>query len=345
MGGFAVADLFDEGTPQSLGGKARAEKLSPEERRQIAKGAADARWGGGDEVVRATHGSADRPLTIGAIEIPCYVLEDGRRVLVQRGLMTALDMKQGTAGRGGGDRLAKFASTKAVSPFISKELRDMITTPIRFRAGGSLAYGYEATILADLCDAILQARAGGDLHYQQAHIAKRCEILVRAFARVGIIALVDEATGYQEVRDRRALEDILNKYISEELRKWTPTFPNEYFSEIFRLKNWTAPRFPTARPGVIGTYTNDIVYSRLAPGVLDELQRLNPTDGKGRRKHKNFQFLTPDHGHPKLRDHLRDVVLLMSASSSWAEFRKLIDRVKPKVNAPGELPLSPGPSE
>jgi hypothetical protein len=90
-------------------------------------------------------------------------------------------------------------------------------------------------------------------------------------------------------------------------------------------------------------YTNDIVYSRLAPGVLAELQRRNPTVGRGRRKHKHFQYLTTEHGHPKLKDHLRDVVLLMTAATSWQEFRKLLDRVKPRVNAPDELPLSPDP--
>lgn len=341
-------DLFgdDQPSPQSKGGKARAEALTDEERREIARKAAEARWAGSDEaVVRATHGSPDRPLTIGDIEIPCYVLEDGRRVIVQRGMMTALDMRQGTAGRGGGDRLAKFAATKSISPFVNDELRGMINNPIRFRANGSMAYGYEATIIADMCDAVLKAREAGDLHYQQEHIAKRCEILVRAFARVGIIALVDEATGYQEVRDRRALEEIVNKYISEELRRWTKTFPDDYFSQIFKLKGWATPKLPTARPGVIGTYTNDIVYARLAPGVLEELTRLNPTDGKGRRKHKLHQFLTEEHGHPKLKEHLDHVVLLMKASSTWSEFRKLLERVKPRVNAPGELPLNPEPDE
>jgi P63C domain len=338
-----MADLFGNPeleTPQSKGGKIRAQRLSKDERSLIARKAAIARWGQEDEqLVRATHGSPDRPLTIGNIEIPCYVLEDGRRVIVQRGIMTALDMKQGTAGRGGGDRLAKFASTKAIMPFVTSDLRKMVTEPIRFRASGSLAYGYEATVLADLCDAVLQAREAGELHYQQAHIAKRCEILVRAFARLGIIALVDEATGYQEVRDRKALEEILNKFISEELRRWTKTFPDDYFKEIFRLRGWSSPTQPGKRPGVLGHYTNDIVYERLAPGLLDELQRLNPSDGQGHRKHRHHQYLTDDHGDPRLREHLDKVTFLMKASSTWNQFKLLLDRAMPKINATGLLPL------
>lgn len=340
-------DLFDrDGSFQSKGGKARAEALPADRRSEIARAAAVARWSS-DEVLKATHESGDHPLIIGDKEIPCYVLEDGRRVLSLGGMVRSLDMSIGSASKRQGDRLINFATGRALKPFISSELMSRMKEPVRFRAptGGTVATGYEATILPDLCDAVLEARRAGALRRDQLHIANACELLVRALARVGIIALVDEATGYQEIRDRRALEEILNKYISEELRKWTKTFPDEYFKQIFRLKGWNKPKKESSRPGVIGNYTNDIVYSRLAPGVLDELQKLNPSDGKGRRKHKNFQFLTPDHGHPKLKDHLSDVVLLMGAATSWVEFKKLLDRVKPKVAAPGELELQSPPAE
>lgn len=345
-----MSNLFEgdapEETPQQKGGKARAERLTPDERSEIARLAAHSRWGGDGPVPRATHGSVDRPLVIGGLRIPCYVLEDGRRVLVQRGMLTALDMKQGTAGRGGGDRIAKFVATKAIKPFVSGELSEVIKNPIRFRVeGGGVAYGYEATVLTDLCDAVLAARKAKALHYQQEHIATQCEVLVRGLARVGIIAMVDEATGYQEVRDRKALEEILNKFLSENLQPWTKTFPDEYFTEMFRLKNWRIPLLPTARPGVMAQYTRDIVYARLAPGVLRELEARNPTNGHGRRKDRHHQHLSRDHGHPKLKDHLDDVVLLMQASDSWPEFRKLLERVKPRVSAPDELPFNPAEDE
>jgi len=344
-----VSDLFGNEnkseSPQQRGGKARAEKLTSEERVDIARTAALKRWSRADEVLRATHGSSDRPLVIGDQSIPCYVLEDGRRVLSLGGMVRALGMSIGGGGKGEGDRLGRFLGSNSISPHVSNDLASRIKTPIRFQAptGGTVATGYEATILPEICDAILGARKAGTLRrHQQSHIADQAEILVRGLARVGIIALVDEATGYQEIRDRKALEEILNKYISKELRKWTPTFPNDYFSQIFRLKDWKAPSFPTARPGIIAHYTNDIVYSRLAPGVLQELQQRNPVVPEGgRRKHKHFQHLTGDYGHPKLKEHLGDIVVLMKAAVTWAEFKRLLDRVKPFVAAPDELPLAP----
>ena len=342
-----MEDLFgDEKSPQTRGGLARAAVLSPEERSQIARVAARRRWDTDQAVLRATHGSGDRPLVIGDLEIPCYVLEDGRRVLSLGGMVQSLGMSIG-GGRAQGDRLLRFVSQQRLNPFVSNDLIGRMKEPIRFRSpsGGTTASGYEATILPEICDAVLDARAAKGLRRDQAHIAQKCEILVRAFARVGIIALVDEATGYQEIRDRQALEDILNKYISEELRKWTLTFPDEYFLGIMKLKGWKVPEKKGARPGIIAHHTNDIVYGRLAPGVLRELQGRNPTDGKGRRKHKHHQYLTSDHGHPKLREHLEKVTLLMAASATWQEFRKLLDRVLPPVNVPGELPLNAPPDE
>ena len=100
---------------QSLGGKARAESLSKADRSAIAKGAAEARWlkaGKHAEIPIATHGSPDRPLRVGDLEIPCYVLADGRRVLVQRGMLTSLDMKQGTAGRGGAVKIGPVVGSR-----------------------------------------------------------------------------------------------------------------------------------------------------------------------------------------------------------------------------------------
>ncbi len=284
-----------------------------------------------ENVVQAEHGSADHPLRIGDLEIPCYVLEDERRVLAQGGMLSSVGMSWGSGGKPGPDRLAKFTTGKAIKPFISAELQERITNPITFRApNGKIAYGYEATVLADLCDAVLEARAAGKLQTQQEHIARRCEILVRGFARVGIIALVDEATGYQSIRARRALDKILEKWISDELLKWAKMFPDEFYEQMARLRGLHYSEFINKRPAYVGRLTNDIVYQRLAPGVLEELRRKNPKDDKGRRKHKHFQYLTEDIGNPRLREHLWAVIGLMRASSNWRNFYSLLNRAFPK---------------
>jgi hypothetical protein len=310
------------------GGRARAEKLTPEERQEIARKAAAARWG--DGVLKVAHGSPDHPLKIGAIELPCYVLSDESRVVTQQGLIEALGMSRGGAGGKSGSRLTNFVSGQTLKPYFPTSF-DCGMTPIKFQTPeGGFAYGYPATILADICEAVLAARSEGNLHHNQQHIAKRCEILLRGFARVGIIALVDAATGYQQFRARRALEEILERFISQELARWAKMFPDEFYEQMFRLKNWKFNQIPNKRPVQAGKLTNDLVYQRLAPGVLEELKRITPRGEKGRLKHKYFQRLTEDVGHPRLREHLSAILALMRAADEWSGFYRSLNRALPK---------------
>jgi hypothetical protein len=289
------------------------------------------------EYPQATHKGI---LNVAGFEIPCYVLEDGRRVLYQRSLIPALGMSRGASSKGKGDRLAIFMQGKALSAFVSDRLREVTSTPFTFITDkGSLAYGYEATTLVDICDAVIEARNAGVLQKQQSHIAARCEILMRAFAKVGIIALVDEATGYQYVRDRLALEAILDKYLGKELAIWEKTFPDEFYKHIFELRGWHYDPKSSKRPVLVGKLTLDIVYRRLAPGLLKELQTRAPRNDKGQLDHKLFLLLSQDYGYLRLKEHLSNLIVLMKASSSWASFYRLLQRALPKYGDTLELPF------
>ena len=291
-----------------------------------------------EKTLKVIAGAPDRPLIIGDIEIPCYVLEDETRVLAQRGMVSGLGMARGGSSHGGGDRLAHFVNQKTLSPFISKKLISVTTNPLRFRTPkGALANGYPATLLVDICDAVLEARSSGVWSQQQKHIGDRAEILIRGLAAVGIIALVDEATGYQRLREERALATILEKFIAKELQPWTKTFPYEFYKQIFRLKDWPGPD-GVKKPSVIGHYTNDFVYARIAPGILKELREKNPVMSSGRRRSTHHQWFTPSVGHPKLKEHLAAVTALMRASPNWNAFTRSLNRAFPKINTNLELP-------
>jgi len=330
--------MVDEATGRARGGIARAQALTPEQRKEIGKRAAAARWSG--PLFRATHGSLEHPLRIGDTEIPCYVLEDERRVLSQRGLQGGIGMSLGGS-RTGEQRMAVFLDSIASKGIDIKDLSARIRNPIRFLppGGGNAAYGYEATILADICDVVLEARKKeGALQPQQAHIAEKCELLVRGFARVGIIALVDEATGFQKDRAKDALAKVLEAFIAKELQPWIQTFPREYYQELFRLRGLEYPTDSVKRPQYFGILTNDIVYQRIAPGVLAELKRVTPKDETtGRRKHKLFQRLTNNVGYPKLKEHLGAVVAFMQVSDDYHQFLDRLDKHRPRYNV--TLPL------
>ena len=327
-------------TGKAKGGAARAAKLTAEERKEISRKGVEAKR----EIAslpRATHGSTEHPLRIGDTEIPCYVLEDGTRVLSQRGVISGLGMSRGSssASTGGGDRLASFIGSKSISPHINNELLLAINNPVKFvhPSGGGPAFGYPATLLADLCDAVLKARQEGSLHQQQAHIAAQCEILVRGFARVGIIALVDEATGYQRDREKDALAKILEAFVAKELQPYVRTFPPEYYEELFRLRGLKyPPENPRFRPQYFGMLTNDIVYERLAPGLLEELKKQATKDEKKAHLHRR---LTQEVGHPKLREHLASVVTAMKLSDDYKDFIEKLNRIHQRYNPQSSLEL------
>lgn len=330
-------DFEEEPRGRARGGTARMSSMTSEQRREQARKGAAARWS--SDIEQATHGSEDHPLKIGSNDIPCYVLADGRRVLQQTGLIGALHMSHGGSYSMGGDRLAKFTTQGRLKPFVSRELIERTERPIRFRTpSGSLAYGYDATVLADLCEAVLSARSAGVLQKQQEHIAKQAELLVRGFARIGIIALVDEATGYQRDREKDALEKILQAWIAKELQAWVQTFPREFYEHLFRLRGLEFSTSSVRRPQYFGHLTNDIVYKRLEPGVLTELKRVTPRNEEGRPTSKYLQSLTKNVGYPKLKEHLGAVVAYMRISKTWGDFMNLLNEQYPRK---GETPMLP----
>ena len=319
---------------QSMGGKARAERLSPEVRAGIAQTAAEARW----NIQQAIHIGE---LQIGDMMFPCSVLSDGTRILTQSDFMTGMGMYYSgwVAKNKPPDQAAgvpHFLSFKNLQPFIAKHLGDLHSIVVKYRTEkGKLAHGIKAEIIPKICEVWMDADEGGNLGERQKVIAKKAKIIMRALAHVGIVALVDEATGYQEVRNKEALRALLDAFLQKEFATWAKRFPDEFYKEIFRLRGWEWNRLSVKRPILVGKLTNDIVYERLLPGVREELEHRNPKDDRGRRSHRHHQWLTDDVGHPALAQHLHAVLGLMRASASWQQFHDMLNRAFPKKTPKG----------
>ena len=301
---------------KAQGGYARAKRLSKEERILIAKKAAAARY---QPLPQAVCGSSDKPLRIANIAIECYVLEDERRVLAQAGFLEALGRhRKANAGNKFQERLPAILKGKAIQPFISEAVLE-ISQPIAFRTPqphGVRATGYRAELLPMICEIYLKARDAGVLPKNQQHVAKQAEILIRGFAHAGIIAMIDEATGYQDQRPKDALTRILADFTDKELQIWVKSFPDDLYRQLFRLRGLEYPKYSVKRPEYFALFIDDIVFKRLAPGLLEELKRP----------------LTFNTGYPKLREHLGSVVTMMKLSDSWSDFRQKLDRIHPKFD-------------
>jgi hypothetical protein len=311
--------MSDE-TPQSKGGKARAERLSPEERVQSARVAALRRWD--PDLPKAVSGGDNTPIRIAGIEVPCYVLDDDRRVISTSGMLDTLQIARGGSMVRGMNRLELFVSRDRIRSHVSSELLYKIRNPIRFRIGKNVANGYTSDTLIDIAEAVISASNSKiGLQTQQAAIAFQCRIITSALTRIGLIALIDEATGHQTKREKDALQQILTTYILPEHRPWMKTIPDDFTKEIYRVYGWT--RTSNNRgPRYAGKLIRQLIYERLPKPVLPALDLQNPADAKYRRKHKHHSFLTLEQGLDHFRTQVITVMTLLRISRNKSEFKR-----------------------
>jgi hypothetical protein len=314
------------------GGRARANVLTPAERSEIAKKAVQARWlkaGKLKEELKAdvqpkakkteVTESPQMPfsmfrgkLAIGAIELECHVLSDGRRVLTQGEVVRIL-----TGGRDSSD-LQRYIRN---NPLFPEDFTAGQNFQFRVPNNPTLAIGYEATVLIEICQRYLEARSQGKLRKNQLHLAVQAEIVVRSCAKVGIIALVDEATGYQEVRAKRALQLKLQAFIAEEIQEWARMFPEEFWLQLARLEGIRyAPR---ARPLRWGKYVMMFVFDAIDKDVGLELRKKNPNPHFLKNHHQWLQKF----GRDQVHDQIERVVTIMKLCDDMEDFRKKFARV------------------
>ncbi len=327
-------------TGRARGGAARQAKLTPEQRSENARKAALAK----KEMASLPEATHAGEVVLGGTSIQCYVTASGDRVISGRALQDALrlvDEDAPPSGKKPGDRVARLLSNKRlITLFLNGKDVDHFA-PVKCRYQGNQINGYRAEALADICEGMLEARRRGLLTGdRQKIVADQCEVMIRGFARVGIVALVDEATGYQKDREKDALAKILEAYVAKELQPWVKTFDAEYYENMFRLRGLEyPPENPNFRPQYFGKLTNDIVYRRLAPGVLSALKEEN---SKAERKGKLHQHLTAGFGRQNLTKHLGKVVALMQVSENWPDFMQKLNKVVPRYGDTIEMDLDEG---
>jgi hypothetical protein len=348
--GISMADLFGDDPPKDpkkvSAGKARANKLTAVQRSEIARKAALARHSR-DLPKAIAHGT----LVIGDVRIPCAVLDDigNTRVLTQEGFLTALNRAPKAKGGEGSsvDGLPPFLRAKNLEPFISSDLVAS-TTPVEFvplfgPGYQGRAFGYRATLLPGVCWVYQDALIAGKLLPSQKHIGEACRFFLKALTNHAIEDLVDQATGFEDLRKRRAIDKIIERYVEKEAQPWVKMFHLDFYRHIYRLNGWDFIPEKTARPGVVGKWTNDI-YERLAPGVKDALHQRARRNEKGKLIEKLTTYLTPEEGKPQLERLLEGVILLMRMSGTWDEFRVRLDEYYPKHEKIPQLPFD-GPRE
>jgi len=303
----------------SKGGAARMKKLSKPEREALASKAAKARWGKPvpgenasktfEPIVLSPENTA-LPVAkwpgvlsgIGDFEIPVYVLDDRRRMVSRTGATTVL-----TVGKGGGN-LESYVQVKALERYMPQNLHARMIDFVIPEVVNKAVKGMTAETFLEICGAYVRAWQDGALDSEaQIAIAKRAAMFLAACSKVGLIALIDEATGYQYRRAEEELQLKLRAFLLEEMRKWERTFPNELWEQFGRLTNWKGSVHQ--RPKYWGKLVMELIYEYLDPDVAQWLRENAPTPKHGQNYH---QWLTSQYGLKKLIEHIWKVIGIAS---------------------------------
>jgi ribosomal protein S25 len=332
---------------KAKGGIARAKSLSPEELKEIAKKGANARWDTSIEVAKRSG-----TLELGDITIQCAVLNDGTRVLSERAITKAFGGKRGGSHwrrlkeNPNGAYLPVFLSAKNIKPFIDKELSESLNRRRLYKAkkGGASAYGIEASLLPKICNVYLKMRDAETkpLTSSQIPLSIQADIIMRGLAEVGIVALVDEATGHIQEKRKDEYRELFKEFIRSQVSDYEKEFPKQFTDNFYRLYG-LEPSQNGKHPQFFGKLTRKYIYEPLADSkgaILEMLDEKNPVVySNGGRKYKMFQFLTESIGMPMFRAHLWQVVGILNSSRNKAEFDRAFSRAFPRKGQCMELDL------
>lgn len=305
-------------TGRAKGGIARANALTPEQKKEIAKKAAIARWG--EKPPQATHKGNFKDDF--GIDVECYVLNDSQKtaVISQRGMSLAIGLKNES-----GAAFTRFVQGKAISNALGGELIEKINNPLIFNSttpgrgqNPTPSHGYDVTILIDVCKAIVNAESNGLLQPQQMHVAKQAHIILNASAKAGIKGLVYALAGYDATREE--VITAFKLYVQQEAREYEKEFPPQLYNEWYRL--YDIPKFERGRPWEFKNLTVDHVYHPLARSNGKVLEMARTSKAKsGESNRKLHQFLS-EIGTKALRTHLGQLLGIARISKNWQEYEQ-----------------------
>jgi hypothetical protein len=310
----------DEVTGRAKGGKVAAENMTPEQLHARGKKGAIARWG-----PKATHkGNFKEDF---GFDVECYVLDDENKTAVihQRGMGAALGFSKKS-----GSRFPRFIGAKSVAPYIGPELREKLENPIVFQGLDTGAgdpsdkrlYGFDVTMLIDVCKAVVSAEADGKLTHNQQGIARQAHIILNASAKAGIKGLVYALAGYDATKEEAIAA--FKFFVRQEAREYEKEFPDQLYAQWYRL--YGVPKPKRGHAGKFKHLTMNQVYFPLAQSkgkIRDLLLALRAASEKKKKLH---QFLA-EIGVKALRTHLGQLLGIAQISKNKNEYEGNVTKV------------------
>ncbi len=301
----------------SLAGRARALKLSSDEKKAIGEKGALKRW---NKTLESTH-KGNFKESFG-IDVDCYVLNDVFKtaVISQRGMGMALGLGDS------GSRLTSFINGKMISQSLGKDLQEKLLKPLIFKvlAAGKqpplTVHGFDVTVLIDLCKVIVNMEAENKLFANQVNIAKQAHIILNSSAKAGIKGLVYALSGYDPTR--KEVIEAFKIFITEEAKEWAKEFPDELYEEWYRLYKISKPE--KNRPWKFMHLTRDQIYRPLASSKGEIYDLI--LGKRGEDTHKRLHQFLSEIGSLALRRHIWKLLGIANISETQEQYEENLKR-------------------
>nr|WP_286674417.1 P63C domain-containing protein [Clostridium sp. VAP52] len=256
-------------------------------------------------------------------DLPCYVLDDGQRVFRLSNLTKSLrDKEHGKFGN--------YLASSNIIKYLPERLRPLTDenhdrTPqgvIEFEFNEKIEKGYNSEDFMDVCSAFVTANLNNEkLSEAQQEIVKNANKFVLSTAKIGIVALIDEATGYQNVRHSKELQLKMKYFLVEDdnAREWEKIFPDDLWFEFGRLTNWKGSL--KKRPKYWGKLVKELIYNLLDKDIAEYLYKNKPPRYNGHIKY--HQWLNEGYGTKELTQHIWQIIGMAKTCENMKELKQL----------------------
>lgn len=250
----------------------------------------------------------------GEIACEAVVLNDGTRGFVQRQFAQLL----GYNPKNPGNRFREFLANFAPNALSVKEKTEV--SKVLMPHGGHAGF-ISADVVTDMVTGVIDAAVNGTIHKQQRFAVAPCLKIQASMAKVGMNALIDEATGYQYQRAPDALQALLSKLLRQQAATWERRFHPDFYHAIYRLFGWKYAGHDQNPPSIVGQITYDWVYAPVMPlAMIEELRSRKALSDK------HHQWLSAD-GLQLLEYQIRAVTVIARCSRDYKDFRNRCNAV------------------
>lgn len=224
--------------------------------------------------------------------------------------------------------LPEYLSSPILNEFINNDLKEKLDSAVSYIATNKkISTGLEATILPLICDVYFKASQKYPENETLRRAGETAYRIILAFSQFGVLKYVEQITGYRYTDEDTQIVKSLKEYgVSPTIVEWQREFQTDFYRNIYRLRGWPYNPKSTARPSVIGTYTNQYVYSYLPKDVFQWIKDNTPKNKEGKFTKKLFQSLDEKVGKEKLRNQMVSVTTMLKLSNTWDEFKTFFAR-------------------